>query len=91
MQQLPVGMPPPHIGALLSFSCVYQDLAPFFPTSFAFDRPFLPHFRRRSKLCAGFIYSPWKAGFMRQHNIEMNWRLNPIKSPKVLLYYFYIK
>jgi hypothetical protein len=32
---------------------------------------------------AGFVYSPWKAGFMRQHNIEMNWRLNPVKSPKV--------
>lgn len=28
--------------------------------------------------------SPWKAAFMRQHNIEMNWRCNPIKQPKVL-------
>jgi hypothetical protein len=43
----------------------------------------VPTFRRRSKFSAGFIYSPWKAGFMRQHNIEMNWRLNPVKSPKV--------
>ncbi|XP_015930288.1 F-box/WD repeat-containing protein 7 isoform X2 [Parasteatoda tepidariorum] len=30
------------------------------------------------------IPSPWKAAFMRQHNIEMNWRCNPIKLPKVL-------
>jgi len=41
-------------------------------------------FRRRSKVSAGFIYSPWKSGFMRQHNIEMNWRINPIRSAKVL-------
>ena len=40
--------------------------------------------RRRSKLSAGFSYSPWKSSFMRQHNIEMNWRLVPIKTPKVL-------
>jgi len=40
--------------------------------------------RRRSKLSSTFLYSPWKAGFMRQHNIEMNWRMNPVKQPKVL-------
>merc|ERR1719318_1744558 len=40
--------------------------------------------RRRGKITTGFIYSPWKSGFMRQHNIEMNWRVNPIRSPKVL-------
>ena len=40
------------------------------------------HFRRR-KTTHEFIYSPWKAGFMRQHNIEMNWRINPVRSPKV--------
>ncbi|CAG9864163.1 unnamed protein product [Phyllotreta striolata] len=28
--------------------------------------------------------SPWKAAFMRQHTIEMNWRLKPIRPPKVL-------
>ncbi|KFM81029.1 F-box/WD repeat-containing protein 7, partial [Stegodyphus mimosarum] len=27
------------------------------------------------------IPSPWKAAYMRQHNIEMNWRCNPIKLP----------
>ena len=42
------------------------------------------NFRRRSKITTGFIYSPWKSGFMRQHNIEMNWRTNPIRTPKVL-------
>ena len=39
--------------------------------------------RRRGKITTGFVYSPWKSGFMRQHNIEMNWRVNPIRSPKV--------
>jgi len=39
---------------------------------------------RRRKTTHEFIYSPWKAGFMRQHNIEMNWRINPVRSPKVL-------
>ena len=31
-----------------------------------------------------FQYSPWKAGFMRQHNIEINWRVRGIRTPKVL-------
>jgi len=29
-------------------------------------------------------YSPWKAGYMRQHNIEINWRVKGIRTPKVL-------
>merc|ERR1712088_316987 len=29
-------------------------------------------------------YSPWKAGYMRQHNIEINWRVRGIRTPKVL-------
>lgn len=28
--------------------------------------------------------SPWKAAFMRHHTIEMNWRVKPIRPPKVL-------
>lgn len=28
--------------------------------------------------------SPWKAAYMRQHTIEMNWRIKPIRPPKVL-------
>ncbi|KAL1518386.1 hypothetical protein ABEB36_002017 [Hypothenemus hampei] len=28
--------------------------------------------------------SPWKAAFMRQHAIEMNWRYKPIRTPKML-------
>ena len=36
-----------------------------------------------SNLC-NFQYSPWKAGFMRQHNIEINWRVRGIRTPKVL-------
>ena len=42
--------------------------------------------RRRGKITTGFVYSPWKSGFMRQHNIEMNWRLNPIRNPKVTVF-----
>ncbi|TMW45354.1 hypothetical protein DOY81_009567 [Sarcophaga bullata] len=30
------------------------------------------------------IASPWKAAYMRQHIIEMNWRSQPIRQPKVL-------
>ncbi|XP_037953879.1 F-box/WD repeat-containing protein 7 [Teleopsis dalmanni] len=30
------------------------------------------------------IASPWKAAYMRQHIIEMNWRSRPIRDPKVL-------
>jgi len=39
---------------------------------------------RRRKAMSGFTYSPWKAGYMRQHYIEMNWRINPVRNPKVL-------
>ena len=27
--------------------------------------------------------SPWKAAFMRKHRIEINWRVKPIRLPKV--------
>lgn len=30
------------------------------------------------------ISSPWKAAYMRHHTIEMNWRTNPIRTPKIL-------
>uniref|UniRef100_A0A1A9ZS35 F-box domain-containing protein n=1 Tax=Glossina pallidipes TaxID=7398 RepID=A0A1A9ZS35_GLOPL len=30
------------------------------------------------------IASPWKAAYMRQHIIEMNWRSRPIREPKIL-------
>ncbi|ALC44015.1 ago [Drosophila busckii] len=30
------------------------------------------------------ISSPWKAAYMRQHIIEMNWRSRPVRRPKVL-------
>ncbi|KAG5680545.1 hypothetical protein PVAND_010046 [Polypedilum vanderplanki] len=30
------------------------------------------------------ISSPWKAAYMRHHTIEMNWRSNPIRTPKIL-------
>lgn len=38
--------------------------------------------RRRQRVPS--VTSPWKAAFMRQHTIEMNWRIKPIRPPKVL-------
>jgi F-box/WD-40 domain protein 7 len=43
--------------------------------------------RMRVKRCSNhgvFAYSPYKSNFMRQHNIEMNWRVREIRNPKVL-------
>ncbi|XP_046390285.1 F-box/WD repeat-containing protein 7 [Ischnura elegans] len=31
-----------------------------------------------------YVTSPWKAAYMRQHTIEMNWRVRPLRPPKVL-------
>ena len=33
---------------------------------------------------AGIDYSSWKLGFMREHNIECNWRVRSIRTTKVL-------
>jgi len=41
-------------------------------------------YHRRRKQSSDFVYSTYKLGFMRQHNIEMNWRQRPIRSTKVL-------
>lgn len=38
--------------------------------------------KKRARM--GVIPSPWKLAYMRQHNIEMNWRCKPIRSPKML-------
>uniref|UniRef100_T1IP46 F-box domain-containing protein n=1 Tax=Strigamia maritima TaxID=126957 RepID=T1IP46_STRMM len=38
--------------------------------------------KRRSR--AGFVPSPWKTAYMRQYNIEMNWRSRPIRPPMML-------
>jgi len=40
--------------------------------------------KNRSRSATNFQYSPWKGGFMRQHNIEINWRVRGIRTPKVL-------
>uniref|UniRef100_UPI00398F864B F-box/WD repeat-containing protein 7-like n=1 Tax=Pristiophorus japonicus TaxID=55135 RepID=UPI00398F864B len=42
------------------------------------------YLRRRRMLSTGFMYSPWKSAFMRQHKIDTNWRSGEIKAPKVL-------
>ncbi|CAB4062374.1 FBXW7 [Lepeophtheirus salmonis] len=39
---------------------------------------------KRRKLSSGFVHSACKTSYMRQHNIEMNWRIRPIRPPKVL-------
>ncbi|XP_065452841.1 F-box/WD repeat-containing protein 7-like [Chrysemys picta bellii] len=40
--------------------------------------------RKRRLLSPGFMYSPWKFAFMRQHKIDMNWRSGDLRAPKVL-------
>uniref|UniRef100_V9KHD6 F-box/WD repeat-containing protein 7 n=1 Tax=Callorhinchus milii TaxID=7868 RepID=V9KHD6_CALMI len=42
------------------------------------------YLRRRRTLTAGFMYSPWKSAFIRQHRIHSNWRSGEVKPPKVL-------
>ncbi|XP_067322478.1 F-box/WD repeat-containing protein 7-like isoform X1 [Anolis sagrei] len=40
--------------------------------------------RKRRLLSPGFMYSPWKLAFLRQHCIDMNWRSGDTHPPKVL-------
>lgn len=40
--------------------------------------------RRCSPRSPGSQTSPWKAAYMRQHAVEMNWRSKPIRQPKML-------
>ncbi|KAB7495298.1 F-box/WD repeat-containing protein 7, partial [Armadillidium nasatum] len=40
--------------------------------------------QRRKKGTSVSHMSPFKAAYMRQHRIEMNWRLNPLRSPRIL-------
>ncbi|XP_026476912.1 F-box/WD repeat-containing protein 7-like [Ctenocephalides felis] len=40
--------------------------------------------RRNHKMKLVNTRSPWKAAYMRQHTIEMNWRSAPVRPPKVL-------
>lgn len=41
------------------------------------------HLRKRRLLSPGFMYSPWKFAFLRQHRIDMNWRSGELRPPKV--------
>ncbi|XP_028830875.1 F-box/WD repeat-containing protein 7-like isoform X2 [Denticeps clupeoides] len=42
------------------------------------------HVKRRGLLKPCFSHSPWKSAYIRQHNIETNWRRGDLRSPKVL-------
>lgn len=44
----------------------------------------LPPSKRKNCRNPGNSSSPWKQAYMRQHNIKMNWRTKPIRTPKVL-------
>ncbi|XP_060833033.1 F-box/WD repeat-containing protein 7 isoform X1 [Bombus pascuorum] len=44
----------------------------------------LPQVKRKNGRNSGNCSSPWKQAYMRQHNIKMNWRTKPIRTPKVL-------
>lgn len=41
------------------------------------------HIKRRKVIKPGFIHSPWKSAYIRQHRIDTNWRRGELKSPKV--------
>ncbi|XP_033371499.1 F-box/WD repeat-containing protein 7 isoform X4 [Parus major] len=43
------------------------------------------HLRKRRLLSPGFMYSPWKFAFLRQHRIDMNWRSGELRPPKLPL------
>ncbi|KAA0188734.1 hypothetical protein HAZT_HAZT005467 [Hyalella azteca] len=46
---------------------------------------FLDHMdKRRRKGTSVSSVSPYKSIFMRRHNIECNWRVNPLRPPRVL-------
>ncbi|KAF2356277.1 WD40 repeat [Trinorchestia longiramus] len=46
---------------------------------------FLDHMdKRRRKGTSVSSLSPYKSIFMRRHNIECNWRVNPLRPPRVL-------
>ncbi|XP_024880140.1 F-box/WD repeat-containing protein 7, partial [Temnothorax curvispinosus] len=44
----------------------------------------LPPPKRKNCRSGNHNSSPWKQAYMRQHNIKMNWRTKPIRTPKVL-------
>ncbi|XP_068026268.1 ribosomal RNA-processing protein 8 isoform X2 [Melanerpes formicivorus] len=46
------------------------------------EEPLAP--RRRRLLSPGFMHSPWKLAFLRQHRIDANWRSGDLRPPKVL-------
>ncbi|XP_020293654.1 F-box/WD repeat-containing protein 7 [Pseudomyrmex gracilis] len=43
-----------------------------------------PPKRKNCRSGSNYSSSPWKQAYMRQHNIKMNWRMKPIREPKVL-------
>lgn len=53
---------------------------PLFKT-LGIDEPL--HIKRRKVIKPGFIHSPWKSAYIRQHRIDTNWRRGELKSPKV--------
>lgn len=44
------------------------------------------HIKRRKVIKPGFIHSPWKSAYIRQHRIDTNWRRGELKSPKVTIF-----
>ncbi|KAM9579388.1 F-box/WD repeat-containing protein 7 isoform 5-T5 [Guaruba guarouba] len=43
------------------------------------------HIKRRKVIKPGFIHSPWKSAYIRQHRIDTNWRRGELKSPKITM------
>lgn len=66
------------------FSLEWPHLSPsppFLKFILGIDEPL--HIKRRKVIKPGFIHSPWKSAYIRQHRIDTNWRRGELKSPKV--------
>lgn len=72
-------------GGLITPSCHRPLFFSLFFLSFksilGIDEPL--HIKRRKVIKPGFIHSPWKSAYIRQHRIDTNWRRGELKSPKV--------
>lgn len=68
-------------GGLIAPSCHHPLFFFFFKSTLGIDEPL--HIKRRKVIKPGFIHSPWKSAYIRQHRIDTNWRRGELKSPKV--------
>lgn len=76
------GLKPWERGKLFSLGWPHLSFSPpFLKFILGIDEPL--HIKRRKVIKPGFIHSPWKSAYIRQHRIDTNWRRGELKSPKV--------